>query len=82
MSVLLAQTGDAAQSLPSYFSLLAAPAAPLQSGPVSMQVGFSHSSHFTLKMEAVWTSEMLVSYHNPEDHNLKHHHCESLKTCK
>jgi hypothetical protein len=25
---------------------------------------FSHTSHFTLKMEATWTSEMLVSNHD------------------
>jgi len=35
---------------------------------------------FTLKMEAVWPSEMLITchnstwHHNPVDHNLNHHH--------
>jgi hypothetical protein len=41
--------------------------------------------HFTLKMGAAWISATLVSYHNtmkhqnPENLNMGHHCCESLK---
>jgi hypothetical protein len=44
------------------------------------------ASNFTLKTEASWSSETLVSSHKttlrhkPEDLDLKHHRCESLKT--
>jgi hypothetical protein len=42
--------------------------------------------HFILKMEAAWTFETMVAYHNttrrhnPEELDLKHHRRENLKT--
>jgi hypothetical protein len=42
------------------------------------------ASIFTLKLEAAWTPETLVSYnttwhHNPEDLDSNLHHCKNLK---
>jgi hypothetical protein len=45
---------------------------------------FSHTGHFSLKMEAALISETLsyrnsTQRHNPEDLGFEHHHRESLK---
>jgi hypothetical protein len=48
---------------------------------------FWRAMHFTLMMEAAWSSKMSGSYltitqcHNPEDHNTNHH-CENLRSLK
>jgi hypothetical protein len=59
--------------------------------PCSVAVGYQHFGgpcylyHFTLKMEAARSSEILASYcnttwhHNPEDLDLNLHHFGNLK---
>jgi len=47
---------------------------------------YSHTNHFTMKMDAAWTSKAMASFHkntlhhNPEKFHLKHHCRENLKT--
>jgi len=70
----------ATESLPSHFLLASGtycPSSTYCTSPVQAYiyaVFFFHPGHFTMKMEAAWTSEMLVSY----DNTIWHHIPEDL----
>jgi hypothetical protein len=67
---LLMLAALATESLPSHFLLASGtycPSSTYCTSPVQAYiyaVFFFHPGHFTMKMEAAWTSEMLVSYDN------------------
>jgi len=83
---LLTLVAMAARSLPSHFLLASVTFCPPPLWAFIYTI-FSNPSHFALKMEAAWSSKMLVSYHNspqhhnPEDLDLNLYYCENRKSC-